>query len=59
MILSVVLVLEVAAAIAAYSLRAQVTDLLDSNLRTTLPFYYENPEVEGAFDFIQSRVCYL
>ncbi|XP_075969226.1 CD63 antigen-like [Anticarsia gemmatalis] len=55
-ILSVVFILEIAAAIAAYSLRNQVTDMLDEKLRTTLPIYYENKEVEGAFDFIQSRL---
>uniref|UniRef100_S4NX85 Tetraspanin n=1 Tax=Pararge aegeria TaxID=116150 RepID=S4NX85_9NEOP len=55
-ILSLVLVLEISAAIAAYVLRAQVADMLDQNLRETLPFYYSNPEVEDGFDFIQSRL---
>ncbi|XP_026742580.1 CD63 antigen-like [Trichoplusia ni] len=55
-ILSLVFVLEIAAAIAAYSLRGQVTDMLDEKLRVTLPFYYENDEVHDAFDFIQSRL---
>lgn len=55
-ILSIVFVLEIAAAIAAYSLRNQVTGMLNENLRVTLPYYYENEEVEDAFDFIQSRL---
>uniref|UniRef100_A0A2H1WHE8 Tetraspanin n=1 Tax=Spodoptera frugiperda TaxID=7108 RepID=A0A2H1WHE8_SPOFR len=55
-ILSLVFVLEIAAAIAAYSLRLQVTGMLDENLRTTLPYYYHNEEVRGSYDFIQSRL---
>ncbi|CAH0604367.1 unnamed protein product [Chrysodeixis includens] len=55
-ILSLVFVLEIAAAIAAYSLRGQVTEMLDVKLRSTLPYYYENDEVHGAFDFIQNRL---
>lgn len=55
-ILSLVFILEIAAAIAAYSLRSQVTGMLDEKLRVTLPYYYENEEVEDAFDFIQNRV---
>ncbi|XP_046965000.1 CD63 antigen-like [Vanessa cardui] len=55
-ILSLVLVLEISAAIAAYTLRSQVADMLDENLRETLPLYYNKPEVTDAFDFIQSRL---
>ncbi|CAB3234636.1 unnamed protein product [Arctia plantaginis] len=55
-ILSLVFVLEIAAAIAAYSLRGQVATMLDDKLRVTLPMYKENEEVETAFDFIQSRL---
>ncbi|XP_026501429.1 CD63 antigen-like [Vanessa tameamea] len=55
-ILSLVLVLEISAAIAAYTLRSQVADMLDENLRETLPSYYNKPEVTDAFDFIQSRL---
>lgn len=55
-ILSVVFVLEIAASITAYALRGQVTEMLDENLRTTMPYYYKNPEVQDAFDFIQSRL---
>ncbi|XP_049866818.1 CD63 antigen-like [Pectinophora gossypiella] len=55
-ILTLVLVLELAAAVTAYVLRAQVEDILDENLRTALPYYYEKPEIEAAFDFIQSRL---
>ncbi|CAG9585756.1 unnamed protein product [Danaus chrysippus] len=55
-ILSLVLVLEIAAAITAYTLRSQVSGMLDSNLRETLPYYYSNPEVTDSFDFIQSRL---
>lgn len=55
-ILSLVLVLEISAAIAAYSLRAKVSDMLDTKLRETLPSYYSNPEVTDGFDFIQSRL---
>ncbi|XP_023949528.1 CD63 antigen [Bicyclus anynana] len=55
-VLSLVLVMELSAAIAAYVLRAQVADMLDQNLRNTLPYYYTNSEVEDGFDFIQSRL---
>ncbi|CAK1552579.1 unnamed protein product [Leptosia nina] len=55
-ILSLVLVLEIAAAIAAYTLRGQVTKMLDENLRDTLPYYYTNSEVASSYDFIQSRL---
>lgn len=55
-ILSLVFVLEIAAAIAAYSLRSQVIDMLDERLRQAMPYYYQNLEVTDAFDFIQSRV---
>lgn len=57
--MSIVFVLEIAAAIAAFSLRSQVSEMLDERLRVTLPYYYQNPEVEDAFDFIQSRVSTL
>lgn len=50
------LLLELAVAITAYSLRSQVGDVLDAKLRATLPYYYKSYEVQGAFDFIQSRV---
>ncbi|XP_026329566.1 CD63 antigen-like [Hyposmocoma kahamanoa] len=55
-ILSLVLVLELSAAITAYVMRSKVSDMLDDNLRATLPYYYENPEVQAAYDFIQSRL---
>lgn len=62
MILSVVLALELSAAIAAYSQRTQVAAMLDDRLRDTMPYYYENNEIQDAFDFIQERVsssdCY-
>ncbi|KAJ0180323.1 hypothetical protein K1T71_003727 [Dendrolimus kikuchii] len=54
--LSLVFVLEIAAVVAAYALRSQVASMLNENLRTTMPYYYHNPEVQGAFDFIQSRL---
>ncbi|XP_072944308.1 CD63 antigen-like [Epargyreus clarus] len=52
-ILSLVLVLEIAAAITAYTLRAQVADMLDAKLRDALPYYYQNVEVRDGFDYIQ------
>ncbi|XP_063359695.1 CD63 antigen-like [Cydia amplana] len=55
-ILSLVFILEVAAAIAAYSLRSQVIDMVDDRLRIAMPYYYENQEVTDAFDFIQNRL---
>lgn len=56
MILTLVLVLEIAAAIAAYSLRSQIADMLDRNLRANMHDYYEDPMVEEYFGFMQSRV---
>ncbi|XP_047504583.1 CD63 antigen-like [Pieris napi] len=55
-ILSLVLVLEVAAAIAAYTLRGQVARMLDENLRDSLPYYYTYPDVTDSYDFIQNRL---
>ncbi|KAI8435280.1 hypothetical protein MSG28_003619 [Choristoneura fumiferana] len=55
-ILSLVFILEIAAAIAAYTLRSQVIDMLDERLRNSMPYYYRNLEVTDAFDFIQSRL---
>lgn len=55
-ILTLVLVLEIAAAIAAYSLRGQISGMLDENLRASMPEYYEDPVVRDYFDFMQSRV---
>ncbi|CAG9095975.1 unnamed protein product [Plutella xylostella] len=55
-ILSLVLVLEVAAAIAAYSLRAQVAGVVGGNLREAMPHYYDNVDVRDSFDFVQSRL---
>ncbi|XP_045445649.1 CD63 antigen-like isoform X2 [Melitaea cinxia] len=55
-ILSLVLVLEVSAAIAAYTLRAQVADMLEENLKDAIHWYYNSYEVTDAFDFIQSRL---
>lgn len=54
--LSVVFILEIAAAITAYTLRGQVTEMLDEKLRDTMPYYYHDTEVQDAFDFIQSRL---
>jgi CD63 antigen len=56
-ILSLVLVLELAAAIAAYSLRGQIADMLDDRLRNTMPQYYKDPIVSDYFDFMQEKVC--
>ncbi|XP_059060694.1 CD63 antigen-like [Achroia grisella] len=54
--LSIVLILELAAAIAAYSLRSQIGDMLDDKLTLSIPYYYESDEVQDSFDFIQSRL---
>lgn len=59
MILSLVLVLEIAAAIASYSLRGQIGSMLDENLRSAMPEYYENPMVADYFDFMQTRVRFI
>lgn len=55
-ILTLVLVLEVAAAIAAYSLRSQISGMLNENLRASMPDYYKDPMVQEYFDFMQSRM---
>ncbi|KAM3961787.1 CD63 antigen [Aphomia sociella] len=55
-ILSIVLVLELAAAIAAYSLRSQISYMLNDKLTLTMPYYYDNIEVQESFDYIQSRM---
>ncbi|XP_028028747.1 CD63 antigen-like isoform X2 [Bombyx mandarina] len=52
-ILSIVFILEIAAAITAYSLRNEVSQFLDKKLREALPLYYQHGEAQDAFDFIQ------
>ncbi|XP_014609299.1 PREDICTED: CD63 antigen-like [Polistes canadensis] len=54
--LSVVLVMELSAATAAYALQDTVKDLLESKINTTMHEYDMNKETKDAVDFMQSRL---
>ncbi|KAL6440313.1 hypothetical protein ACFW04_003108 [Cataglyphis niger] len=55
-LLSVVLVMELAAAVAAYSLQDGIKDLLAEKINLTMHQYEKNKEATFAIDFMQSRV---
>ncbi|XP_017893667.1 CD63 antigen-like [Ceratina calcarata] len=54
--LSLVLVLEFAAAIAAYALKDGIKGLLVDKINTTMHLYKQNDEATDAIDFLQSRL---
>ncbi|XP_011634829.1 CD63 antigen-like [Pogonomyrmex barbatus] len=55
-LLSFVLLLELAAAIAAYALQDSIKDLLAEKINLTMHQYEKNEEAKFAIDFMQSRV---
>ncbi|CAK9807379.1 CD63 antigen [Anthophora plagiata] len=54
--LSIVLILELAAAIAAYALQDGIQDLVAEKMNVTMHQYGKNPEATDAIDFLQSRL---
>lgn len=54
--LSVVLLLELAAAVAAYALQDSVRSLLAENINATMYQYGSNEEAKLAINFMQSKV---
>lgn len=54
--LSVVLLMELATAFAAYALQDGIKDLLAENINLTMHQYEKNEEAKFAIDFMQSRV---
>ncbi|CAD6240763.1 GSCOCG00008896001-RA-CDS [Cotesia congregata] len=54
--LSVVLVLEISAAIAAYALRGSIKSLLAENINLQMQLYKTSDEAAAAIDFLQSRL---
>ncbi|KZC11625.1 PREDICTED: CD63 antigen-like [Dufourea novaeangliae] len=54
--LSVILILELAAAIAAYALQDDIKGLLAENINATMHQYGTNAEATDAIDFLQSRL---
>ncbi|KAL4714165.1 hypothetical protein ACJJTC_008519 [Scirpophaga incertulas] len=56
LVLSLVLVLELAAAITAYSMRGQMARIVDDRLKSTMPDYYTNYMVADFFNFMQMRL---
>ncbi|CAK9822038.1 CD63 antigen [Anthophora retusa] len=54
--LSIVLILELAAAIAAYALQDGIQDLVAEKINVTMHQYKKNPEATDAIDFLQSRL---
>lgn len=55
-LLSLVLVLELAAAIAAYALQDGIKNLLAEKINITMHQYGKNEEATEAIDFLQSKV---
>ncbi|KAG5336538.1 CD63 protein, partial [Acromyrmex charruanus] len=55
-LLSVVLIMELAAAVAAYALQDGIKDLLAENIKMTMHQYEKNEEAKFAIDFMQSRL---
>lgn len=54
--LSVVLLMELAAAIAAYALQDGIKNLLAEKINATMHLYGQNKEAKAALDFMQSKV---
>ncbi|XP_043261430.1 CD63 antigen-like [Colletes gigas] len=54
--LIIILILELAAAVAAYALQDNIKDLLRDKINVTMHEYNENPEAKDAIDFLQSRL---
>ncbi|KAH0560314.1 hypothetical protein KQX54_003470 [Cotesia glomerata] len=54
--LSVVLVLEISAAIAAYALRGSIKSLLAENINLQMQLYKTSDDAAAAIDFLQSRL---
>ncbi|EFN80737.1 CD63 antigen [Harpegnathos saltator] len=55
-LLSIVLLLELAAAVAAYALQDSIQDLLEEKINVTMHEYGNNKEATAAIDFLQSRL---
>lgn len=58
-LLSFVLIMELAAAVAAYALQDGIKDLLAEKINLTMHQYEKNEEATFAIDFMQSRVRHL
>lgn len=56
LLLTLVFILEIAAAIAAYSLQAGLYNLIADKLKMSQNDYMQGGESQAAFDMIQSRV---
>lgn len=59
MLLGLIFILEMAAAISAYMLQAQIGEMLNRTMRQSLVDYEKNPFATKGVDFLQSRVSYL
>lgn len=57
--LSLVLIMELGAAIAAYALQDGIKDLLAERINSTMHEYDSNLEAKTSLDFLQSRVIYF
>ncbi|XP_032669110.1 tetraspanin-33-like [Odontomachus brunneus] len=55
-LLSIVLLMELAAAVAAYALQGSIKGLLAEKINVTMHQYGQNKEVSDALDFLQSRL---
>jgi CD63 antigen len=55
-LLSLIFILQIAAAISAFILRGQVKDMLIRTMNDSLENYVDNKKVAEAVDFMQSNV---
>lgn len=57
--LSIVLVLELSAAVASYTLQDNIINLLDEKINYTMHQYETNGGAKSAIDFLQSKVIMI
>ncbi|XP_017775525.1 PREDICTED: leukocyte surface antigen CD53-like [Nicrophorus vespilloides] len=55
-LLSLILILEISAAIAAYSMRSNVAEYVGDNMQTTIAFYKKHNSTKAEWDYLQSRL---
>lgn len=60
--MAIILALEIAAAVAGYAMRNNLSDYLDKNMNRTMKDYYTDDYSRDSWDFLQYRVreiCYM
>lgn len=56
LLLTLALILEISASIAAYAMRTNIALLLNDKMTDTIKMYSNDSESKAAFDFVQKRV---